>query len=301
MKNIVECAFEIKNNENPIKKYLNNCGLLKQTKICSKCGHSLSRINKNLGITHKFQCNYCNSYQSEFSNTLFVGMKISLQKFFIILHYFISNQTPKTALEYFKISYKDAGVSLNTIKTYYRKFLFLMAKHVKSEMDQILFDNEVEIDETLVYKKKTRDSFGRPRKIKIWIFGIKDHNSKKFVLYTLNQRTRAILLGKIIKHISLNCIIYSDSFSVYVNNRSIPKKNHLERFGYTHFFVNHQIQFVSNILSTIHINKVERMWRSLKKLIKDFKPILFVEETVLKFFFNEIYSYEDKMKVLLKI
>ena len=74
-------------------------------------------------------------------------------------------------------------------------------------MESILFTEATEIDETLLCKKKYRDNLGRKRKIHLCVFGIKGRETKKFVLYLLENRTKEYLLGKIKKFCSQFCYI----------------------------------------------------------------------------------------------
>lgn len=177
----------------------------------------------------------------------------------------------------------------------------MLTKFIKREMESILFDEETEIDETLLYKKKYRDNLGRKRKIHLWVFCIKGRQTNKFVLYLLQKRTKESLFGKILQHIGHASTIYSDCYSAYVNNRTIPKESYLEKLGYNHLFVNHKIQFVSSLLENVHINKIERMWKNIKKFISISTPKIFIEESIFKYYFKQNYSYEKQLEILLNL
>jgi hypothetical protein len=48
----------------------------------------------------------------------------------------------------------------------------------------------------------------------------------------------------------------------------------LEQHGYTHFWVNHSIEFVDAIQKFIHTQNIERTWRSLRNSISSVKRTL---------------------------
>ena len=112
------------------------------------------------------------------------------------------------AYEYFQSNYNDMRISLSTIKFYYRKLMGKIVYYIKEEMESIFFNEEVEIDESLIYKKKNNNDPGRPRKNHIWIFGIKGRKTNKFVLYVVKERKREVLLEKIMKHVAHGSTIY---------------------------------------------------------------------------------------------
>jgi hypothetical protein len=57
--------------------------------------------------------------------------------------------------------------------------------------------------------------------------------------------------------------------SMYVNGRIV--QSNLEEFNYTHYWVNHRERWVDEIYGDIHINGIERAWRSLKSSISHIK------------------------------
>lgn len=69
--------------------------------FCENCRIFMTMINKTQGVFLKFKCKKCNSYKSDISGTFFGNMKISFQKFAIIMHYFIINESPKKVHDYF--------------------------------------------------------------------------------------------------------------------------------------------------------------------------------------------------------
>ena len=151
--NIIQKAFRIQENEQEINIIFKKFGFLNKSIICFKCRAFMTIMSQN-GFYLKYQCRRCKSYFSEISGTFFSNMKIPLQKFLMLMHFFLINKSPNETFNYFKLSYPNNHISLCTIKKYNSKFLLLVSKFVKKQMNDSLFSGECELDETLVYKKK---------------------------------------------------------------------------------------------------------------------------------------------------
>ena len=155
---------------------------------------------------------------------------------------------------------------------------------------------EIEIDETHLYKVKHFQRFGRKYKMQyIWIVGLKERKSGLVLLFPTLKRDQQKIMNIILKHVEIHSTIYSDSFSVYVNNRKFPAESKLMNYGYIHYFVNHKYNFVSLILNTIHINSIEREWRSLKQLVTEYHPKRLYVLTSGVYYFLQC-NFEDKHK-----
>ncbi len=57
----------------------------------------------------------------------------------------------------------------------------------------------------------------------------------------MNKRLRENIMIIILRHVKKKAIIYSDCFSVYVNNKAYPKYSFLSDYGYFHLYVDHKI------------------------------------------------------------
>ena len=124
-------------------------------------------------------------------------------------------------------------------------------------------------------------------------FRIKKTRNLSFYCYSVEERDRGTLETLILKHIKIGSRVYSDCYSVYVNNRATPKKSHLIKYGYTHYFVNHRVEFVSAVLSTIHTNTIESLWKEVKNYLRKSRKTS-------KFLFS-IYRYYFTKEVEKKI
>ena len=92
-------------------------------------------------------------------------------------------------------------------------------------------------------------------------------------------------------------IIYSDCWIAYVNNR-ISKSLHLTQFGYIHFYMDHSIQFVSSFSNFIHINTVERLWRTINRFVRIFNKKVFINEYLAKTYLNLTMDKDQQFKLL---
>jgi len=131
-------------------------------------------------------------------------------------------------------------------------------------MDYMLLENEVEIDETHLFREKKSSAPHRGYKLSsIWLFGMKQRNSSKFFVIPVEDRKEETLIPIIRRHVKARSTIYSDSFAVYVNN--YQKESKLSKYEFIHYFINHKLEFVSSISHEIHTNSIESLWSLIKK------------------------------------
>ena len=143
----------------------------------------------------------------------------------------------------------------------------------------------VEIDESKLYKEKVSYALARPCEYgDIWIIGFKERSSKKFLILPVESRDQDAFLPLLLKHSKTDSTIYTDCFSVYINNRTLPLEFKLHKWGYKHYFIDHSYSFVNAIFSNTHTNTVERLWRSLKDHVKYYQPRRLYEDCIGRFF-----------------
>lgn len=101
-------------------------------------------------------------------------------------------------------------------------------------------------------------------------------------------------------------MIISDCFAPYVNTRANPFTSRLQvslqHKNLAHIWVNHSQEFVHPDDNRIHINTIERLWRSLRKKIKiknikDEKIQLYVNN----FLFDKFTNKQDKYEILINL
>ena len=125
--------------------------------------------------------------------------------------------------------------------------------------------NLVPSDETYLVKEKKSSAPHRPYKNHSkWLFGIRKRGTSNFIVVPVQKRDIETLHSLILKHIKINSKVYSDCYSVYVNNNASPKTSKLKQYGYIHYFVNHRVEFVSALINTIHTNTIESLWKEIK-------------------------------------
>lgn len=117
----------------------------------------------------------------------------------------------------------------------------------------------VEIDESLVFKRKNH--VGRLLSNEIaetWMFGGICRETGDAFVVPVPDRSAATLLSQIDRNIAAGTRIISDCWKGYRN---------LTSEGYNHATVNHSKNFIDPADPSIHTQKIERMWRTLKSVI----------------------------------
>ena len=111
----------------------------------------------------------------------------------------------------------------------------------------------VEIDESKFGKSKYnrgRDIIGK------WVFGLHERETKKLLLFPVQQRNSATLLPLVQQHVLPGTTIYSDQWRAYEK---------LGKLGYVHQTVNHSEEFVTE--TGVHTQGIERSWRDAKSWV----------------------------------
>ena len=159
---------------------------------------------------------------------------------------------------------------------------------------------EVEIDETLIFKmKKTKAKRYRRYTIPtMWLIGMIERETKKFIIVPVKTRDREALIPILFKYVSCKATIFTDCYSVYVNNRKTLKESMLIDYGYNHQFVDHSVEFVSNYFDHIHTNTIERLWRTIKTDIKNKRITVGFLRAIARFYFHKTLSKEKQVKII---
>ena len=72
-------------------------------------------------------------------------------------------------------------------------------------------------------------------------------------------------------------------------------------YGFIHYTVNHSEQFVSHFSNNIHINTIERTWRTVKNYIRMLRPKMYIDDYIAKFYLNQLYTQEEIFQRIFKI
>jgi len=136
---------------------------------------------------------------------------------------------------------------------------------------------------------------------KFGLSGFKQRDSKKFLIYPVENRDGDTFIPLLLKHVSIqNSLIYTDSMSVYVNSQIQLPSSKIQEWGYKHLYTNHNKSFVNDIFAQIHTNTVEHMWRSLKDHIKKHKPRKLYEDSLGRYFFLNTLEKEEQIDFIVK-
>lgn len=132
----------------------------------------------------------------------------------------------------------------------------------------------------------------------VWLFGMKQRGANRFIILPLKNRKEETLIPIIKRHVKRGSTLYSDSFSVYVNNRQ--KVSKLMPHSFVHYFINHSIEFVSQVSNEIHTNSIESLWSQVKKELKRNKVTSKYMLTVGRYYFYKILDASQQISLLCK-
>lgn len=120
----------------------------------------------------------------------------------------------------------------------------------------------IQIDETFVAKRK--NNTGQVLASQgMWAFGGVCDDERMFIA-RVPARSKKDLLPLVFRCVANGTAIASDRWSSYVGLEQFP-----EPFHYSHTSVNHQENFVDPNTG-VHTQKVERLWRTIKDMIKSY-------------------------------
>ncbi|VDI66511.1 Hypothetical predicted protein [Mytilus galloprovincialis] len=74
----------------------------------------------------------------------------------------------------------------------------LFCEHVHTEYQNLVFEGDVEIEESL-FGRKIKYNRGKPTGTRIWIFGMVETSSKRIITYTVDKRDSNTLIPLIKK------------------------------------------------------------------------------------------------------
>jgi len=269
-----------------------------QSHLCLKCKKEVFEIHLIQGDRH-FYCRKCEIYTRWNEETQLQKCYLKQSQVEKLLLMFLDNKTPKEAFNILQYSFVNDPISLNTVKNYFLRFCNLVYDYYDEVLSSILLCGEVEIDETHLFREKKSSAPHRRYKYSsVWLFGAKQRKSSNFFLIPLKNRKEENLIPIIRKHIKLGTTIYTDSFSVYVNNHQ--KISKLEKYGFSHYFINHKLEFVSQVAIDIHTNSIESLWNDVKCDLKKSRNTSKYMFTIARYYFRKTLKKEDQIRLLMK-
>jgi len=247
-----------------------------------------------------FLCENCNTGTKWNHNTILQRMKISSHHLDHLITIFLDQKTYSETDSILKYDFINLGLNRKTILHYFSIFNRIILKHYIQELDSMLFEGELEFDESHLFKEKASFAVHRPySQSSVWLFGICQRNSKKFIFFPVTSRQEQNLKKIIFRFIKPGSTIYSDCFSCYVNNHVFPRKSKLAPYNYVHYFINHKQEFVSQLFTNIHTNTIESLWKQLKKKIRRDGITTAYVPTIARFFFFRSLNSEEQKKLII--
>ena len=226
--------------------------------------------------------------------------KVSYKDLMRLIDLFVQNKSPSQASDIFNDSIFESSLNRNTISRYFKMLGRIAFLYYQQKLHSILLDGEVEVDETVVFKPK-RTYARRYRRYKLrnmWLLGMIERGSKRFVIIPIKNRNETTLMMSILKFVNCNATIFTDCHSVYVNNRKTPKESRVIAYGYNHQYIDHSEEFVSSHFQHIHTNTIERLWRSVKTDLRMKKVTVGYVSAIARYYFHKTLTKEEQIKYI---
>ena len=122
-------------------------------KSCQKCGAFILQTFQ-IGENTYYQCESCSKFTSWCSQTILHKMQISLSQLEKLLIVYLDRQRPLDASSILQYEFIQDKLGLNTIKHYFDIFDCVVMEYYISQLNSKVFDGEVEIDESHLFKEK---------------------------------------------------------------------------------------------------------------------------------------------------
>lgn len=251
--NLIELNHILENQESTYT-FLRKIEHIKETRQCPKCGHNMHIEKDNSSyLKHRYRCYKCHKSLSLLSDSIYFKSKLTPREFILIIYMFSSYYNRnKTA--------QESKVNLSTITDIFTLLRKACETYLMDgELEPIGgADHIVEIDETLVSKKK----YHKGREVKEnWIFGGIDRTTNELFAFLVENRKADTLLDVIKQCILPGTTIMSDEWASY---RRLHTDIELTKL-YEHSTINHKKHFVDPNDRSINTQKIERLWRSIKR------------------------------------
>jgi len=167
--------------------------------INDRCPYCIETTSRRFGMnrngTQRYQCTECLHTYTENTGTIMQNTSLTIDKLYCIIFGF---------LEGYSVSQTQMFLSLNsrffrnlpairTLQKYYNQIRDIILLIVMNMINEIYLEGEVEIDEALIFRKKHRG--GRLIAINYWVFGMRERNSNKRLVFPVPNRTRVELFS----------------------------------------------------------------------------------------------------------
>lgn len=247
---------------------------------------NIERGKRRHGFNGCFRCKNrsCRKRYSLLDGTIFENTRLSFSDISkLILNYFNKNSQKDISLE--------TNIAISTINNFFSKFRKKITM-LNNDLNNSFMPGEIfEVDETHLFSRKNvqgRILNGQ----KFWCIGI--FSRDKNIRLKISRRRNSEVLSEFITHfVPTGKTIISDFWRGYNNLK----------FFYNHKKINHKLHFVDPEDNSIHTNNIERIWRELKKKLKNLVDLEIIEEYIQEFvvLYNKMAkTKEEKMCVLIE-
>lgn len=264
-------------------KWLQECGLLADKYVCSKCVcEMVLGVKSESSDGYVWRCFKCKTSRSVRCGSWFAKSKLSLKNIVLFTYMWVHKFSHVQVM-------RETGMSSRTVVDWYNFCREVCCTLIDSlEVEQIGgVGKVVEIDESLFCKRKYNK--GKKKKSQQWVFGGVEQGSNKCFLMKVNKRDAATLVPLIKKHVAPGTTIYSDCWKAY---------DCLGRQGYKHLKVNHSVTFKDGDCCT---NTVEGMWGHVKRMFPKCNRQKGLFDTYLgEFMFRRRYDCDDLFPVFMQ-
>jgi len=260
--------------------FLQERGLLKREMLCPTCGNNMS-LWRSERVIDKYcwgcgkgkRGQRCNGTQSLRHSSWFSKSKLTLLEIMLLTYHIMQKMPYKAILQEHQVEYHTACDWFQFCREVILDFI-----ETKSEM--IGGEGEVvEIDESKFGKRK----YNRGHYVKgQWVFGGVERGTGRTFLVAVHDRSAETLIGLIKQWILPGTTIISDCWAAYSS---------LHEEGYTHFTVNHSIEFVSE--TGAHTNTIESTWKQVKVLMSPYNRKADYVYTLAEYMFRQRCKAED--------
>lgn len=212
---------------------------------CIKC-KKITKYYKIEGRT-AYSCEYCRTQIYPLAGTIFEKSSIDLRLWFYAMFLMIKTRSGISA----KQLERELGVCYKTALRMFRQIRTLM-----QENNGNMLTGEVEVDETFIGGKgiNRRYVWYGGEKEKQIVMGMIQRNGKAYLKH-VPDTSKWTLINQIKENVDAKARVITDEYKSYAE---------LNRYGYDHEFINHQIGYVEN---NIHTNTAENCWSNLKRSI----------------------------------
>lgn len=229
-----------------------------------------SQEKYRFGLFWRCPQSLCSGKKDLLSDGLLDSVGISPKMFYLLVHMFSFNIKADIAEFVLRRLIRDT-ISIRSIDRYYYSFRRMISVFLSRHFPILTLPGPIEIDETFIGRKRNHNYLhGRRPARHIPVFGIHCRTTGRTIIHVANSKEKISLLPFLFDHVQEGALIYSDKASMYVSRNN---HSHIEALDmdYSHFWVNHTYEFVNQFFGDIHINNLERKWRSFKKYISHTK------------------------------